>query len=241
MPVKHVRLHLNDPPWVTERFKNLIKLRQHAFHHGDMEQYRRYRNDVNCARKSLRSKYFASKVNNLKNTKPSQWWSAVKRIASINPASSSESLLSNLQLGDSFDRLSDAELANAINAVFLEPTKHYQPLYAVPTEAEDSDVPLITEFDVLYALTNLNPRKAAGPDDIGNWLLREYAEILVQPITSILNASFREQRLAAPWKLADVVPLLFIRLPVRVGPSPRRGATGDQAWSLVVLINDQRS
>ena len=30
MPVKHVRLHLNDPPWVTERFKNLIKLRQHA-------------------------------------------------------------------------------------------------------------------------------------------------------------------------------------------------------------------
>ena len=38
----------------------------------------------------------------------------------------------------------------------------------------------VTEFDVLYALTNLNPRKAAGPDDIGNWLLREYAEILVQ-------------------------------------------------------------
>jgi len=31
MPVKHVRLHLNDPPWVTEQFKNLIKLRQHAF------------------------------------------------------------------------------------------------------------------------------------------------------------------------------------------------------------------
>ena len=25
------------------------------------------------------------------------------------------------------------------------------------------------------------------------------------------------------------------------GPRPRRGATGDQAWSLVVLINDQRS
>ena len=63
-----------------------------------------------------------------------------------------------MQLGDSFDRLSDAELANAINAVFLEPTKHYQPRYAVPTEVEDSDVPLITEFDVLYALTNLNPR-----------------------------------------------------------------------------------
>ena len=41
MPVKHVRLHLNYPPWVTEWFKNLIKLRQHAFHHGDMEQYRR--------------------------------------------------------------------------------------------------------------------------------------------------------------------------------------------------------
>ena len=132
---------------------------------------------------------------------------AVKGIAGMNPASSSESLLSNLQLRDSFDRLSDAELADAINVVFLEPMKHYQPLYTVPTEVEDSNVPLITEFDVPYALTNLNPRKAAGPDDIGNWLLREYAKILIQPITSILNASYREQRLPAPWKLVDVVPL----------------------------------
>ena len=72
----------------------------------------------------------------------------------MNLASSSESLLSNLQLRDSFDRLGDAEQANAINAVFLEPTKHYQPLYAVPTEVEDSDVPLITEFDVLYIRSN---------------------------------------------------------------------------------------
>ena len=66
---------------------------------------------------------------------------------------------------------------------------------------------LITESVVLSALIKLNSRKAAGLDDIGNWLLREYAEILVQLITSILNASFREQRLPAPWKLADVVPL----------------------------------
>ncbi|XP_022806735.1 uncharacterized protein LOC111343809 [Stylophora pistillata] len=139
MPVKHVRLHLSDPPWVTERFKSLIKHRQHAFYNGDMDQYRRYRNDVNRTRKSLRSKYYASK------------------------------------LGDIFDRLSDVELANAINLVFLEPMKHYQPLYAVPTVVEDSDMPLITEIDVLHALINLNPRKAAGPDDIGNWLLREYA------------------------------------------------------------------
>ncbi|XP_022785410.1 uncharacterized protein LOC111325784 [Stylophora pistillata] len=207
MPVKHVRLHLNDPPWVTERFKNLVKLLQHAFHNGDMDQYRRYRNDVNCTRKSLRSKYYARKVNNLKNIKPSQWWSGVKRIAGMNPASSSESLLSSLQLGDSSDRLSDVELANAINAVFLEPMKHYQPLFAVPTVVEDSDMPLIPEIDVLHALINLNPRKAAAPDDIGNWLLREYGVILAQPITSILAASFREQRLPASWKLVDVVPL----------------------------------
>lgn len=38
MPVKYVRLHLHDPPWATERLKNLIKLRQHVFHHGDIDQ-----------------------------------------------------------------------------------------------------------------------------------------------------------------------------------------------------------
>ena len=109
--------------------------------------------------------------------------------------------------GESFENSSDVEIANAVNAAFLEPMEPYEPLHAISTNENDSAALSITEPAVLSALTKLNARKAAGPDGIGNWLLRKYAEILVQPITFILNASFREQRLPTSWKLADLVPL----------------------------------
>ena len=56
-----------------------------------------YFNAVNQERKSLRSKYLAPKVDNLKSTKPSQWWNAVNRIAGMVPCASSDSILSSLR------------------------------------------------------------------------------------------------------------------------------------------------
>ena len=63
------------------------------------------------------------------------------------------------------------------------------------------------EEDVYTRLSRLNPAKDGGPDGIPNWVLREYAEFLAYPISVILSASFREQRLPSIWKLADVTPL----------------------------------
>ena len=56
-------------------------------------------------------------------------------------------------------------------------------------------------------LASLNPSKACGPDDIPNWLLKEYAELLAFPVSKIINASFEEQSLPRIWKFADVSPL----------------------------------
>lgn len=44
MPLKTVKLHVNDPPLVTAEFKALIKARQKAFAQGDTEGYRHLRN-----------------------------------------------------------------------------------------------------------------------------------------------------------------------------------------------------
>ena len=72
MPFKTIKLHVNDPPWVTAEFKSLIKARQKAFAQGDIEGYRHLRNVTNRERKLCRGKFYASKVANLKTTKPSQ-------------------------------------------------------------------------------------------------------------------------------------------------------------------------
>ena len=65
----------------------------------------------------------------------------------------------------------------------------------------------VSEERVQKVLANLNQSKASGPDNVPNWLLKECSDILAFPITQIVDASYREQRLPAIWKMADVPPL----------------------------------
>jgi len=101
------------------------------------------------------------------------------------------------------------ELANTINQAFLEPLEEYcleQPLTKFPTTI-DSKLREVSELRVMKLLATLNPSKACGPDEIPNWLLKEYAELLAVPVSKIINSSFKEQRLPKIWKFANISPL----------------------------------
>ena len=105
------------------------------------------------------------------------------------------------------DRKSPTEIANFTNIAFLDPMKIYQPLASLPPYYPNDSVLQLGELDVYKVLASLNPRKASGPDGVSNWVLNEYAEILAQPVCSILN-SFNEQQLPISWKIADIVPII---------------------------------
>ena len=71
----------------------------------------------------------------------------------------------------------------------------------------DSKLREVSELRVMKLLASLNPSKACGQDEIPNWLLKEYAELLAVPVSKIINSSFREQRLPKIWKFANISPL----------------------------------
>ena len=131
MPNKRITLHVNDPPWITANFKNLIKKRQAAFSNGNIELFRYYRNRVNRERKICREKFYSSKVEHLKKSKPSRWWSEVKQIAGMTPSTGAEDLFNQIQIDD-MDRKSPNEIANFINTAFVDPMNIYQPLASPP-------------------------------------------------------------------------------------------------------------
>ena len=122
MPLQTFKLHVNDQPWVTAEFKNLIKLRQRAFVKGDKEFFHLYHNlyHLNRERKSCRTRFYSSKVQHFEETKPSRWWSDVKKIAGMTPTAGFDDFRSKLHL-DQTDNLDPYEIANLINDVFLEP------------------------------------------------------------------------------------------------------------------------
>ena len=56
---------------------------------------------------------------------------------------------------------------------------------------ESPDIPHVTESRVERILVKLNPSKVFGPDQIRNWLLKEFSDSVAFPYTEILNASFK--------------------------------------------------
>ena len=81
-------------------------------------------------------------------------------------------------------------LANNINRVFKEVTSDLQPLPPAAASA-DHDVPdefIISVTDCEQKLSKLSVHKAMGPDNIPNWILKDFSYILASPIAAIYNS-----------------------------------------------------
>lgn len=213
MPEKSISLHCNDPPWINEDLKRLIKQRQRAFSCGNATTFKFYRNKVNRVRKACRASFYTSKVEHLKQLKPKEWWREVKRISGMISFSKTTNISSQLQV-ENTDHLSSTELANFINDSFLEPMKDFCPLtdddlQIDPSSTSPEIIPdyVTTPLSTFHKLKSLNPSKAPGPDCIPNWILKDYAEILSNPISTVLNASYLEQKLPSAWKQANITPI----------------------------------
>ncbi|XP_028394410.1 uncharacterized protein LOC114518590 [Dendronephthya gigantea] len=213
MPEKTRVIHRNDAPWMTTYLKELIVKRQAVWAQGNQMLFKFYRNRVNRHRKRCRQTYYNSKIRLLKDSKPKRWWDEVKRISGHTPMSDNKDLLSilaleNMNINDS----SHDEIANFINDSFLDPQQSYVPLdesdkiqYARP--ASGCDVLQVQEIDVFMKLKSLNASQSPGPDGHQPWLLREFAEILVFPISLIINNSFQQETLPLGWKQSNITPI----------------------------------
>ena len=99
-------------------------------------------------------------------------------------------------------------LSNFKNDCFLEPMRDYQPLSdSISTLAENDSPIRLSEEEVFAYLDRIKPGKSSGPDCLPNWLLQKFAVILAMPISTIINASFRENQVPDRWKLANVCPI----------------------------------
>lgn len=96
----------------------------------------------------------------------------------------------------------------------MEPLQSYEPLESTPVSLpleENQEFLDLPSQRVYNNLKYLNKHKALGPDGTLNWLLKEYAELLAQPVGVILNSSFMEQKLPSVWKFVDITPLSKVK------------------------------
>ena len=62
LPLQVVERRQSDKPWVNDKFRRLIRCRQHAWTSGDRSTYNKLRNQVNRLSKHLRNQFYITDV-----------------------------------------------------------------------------------------------------------------------------------------------------------------------------------
>ena len=178
LPVCNFKRHSSDKPWVTDRFRLLIRCRQFAYQTGNMTAFRKYRNAAQRLGKKLRQQYYNKQVSRLRQSDPRKWWKNVKQF--IGPTCNGdrnevEGMARDLYDGD-VDRM-----AEDINHFFVNIASDIPPLcgdilMSFNTAEHDGDTDDHCEFDkfVMYPwevelkLSKICTYKAPGPDELPN-------------------------------------------------------------------------
>ena len=121
-----IQVYPKDAPWVSFKLKQLIRMHQQAFHANKSGlMYKYYRNAVNKERKRCKAKYYSSKVKDLKDVNPRQWWSEVNKLSGSKKQNSS--LFFFLSVPE-YNNMSPTEVANFINHALLQLLQSYEPI-----------------------------------------------------------------------------------------------------------------
>ena len=107
-------------------------------------------------------------------------------------------------------------MPNGINEFFVSMAGDLDPVNSdiLLTLADDYSSDYVIDVDQFEKrLMNINVYKAPGPDFFPNWILRDFAPFIAQPLTAVFNTSLREGTVPEIWKSAIVIPALKVHPP----------------------------
>jgi hypothetical protein len=203
LPVQIVERRQTDKPWVNDKFRRLIRCRQHAWTSGDRSTYNKLRNQVNQLSKRLRNQFYHRRIEGLRSSNPHDWWRRTKQLVGQQVKPQLQSLINDTASGDV------QLLADLINNALLHVSIDLAPLSDVSL-LETTDIPseyIFQSEEVYNLLLHVKTHKSPGPDEIPNWFLKEFAFAIADPVCHIFNASFSSGSVPDIWKRANVIPI----------------------------------
>ena len=196
---------------MTANIKDAIKKRQCAWSKGNIVQYNMFRNKVSRLCKNARSSFYNNSIANMQETNPKKWWDNIKLLSGLSKPPS----LTKIHVDGA--ELKDGELAEALNDCFTNVTSDIQPLDFTPVDTNHSpDEYVITPESVEKALLSIKERKSNDPDDIPNWVLKNFASVIYSPRCSLFNSSINEGYVPSLWKCANVIPINKVPRPTSI-------------------------
>jgi hypothetical protein len=211
IPNRKVTIRPSDPPWITAKIKCSIRKRKRLYKKAkirntphDWATFKRCRNDTVSLVRNAKVEYLNNISNKLLTEKlcSQNWWKTLKCLISPDVKSTIPTLYYNDTCASD-----DHDKADLLNDFFtaqsnLNDRDALPP--SLPTSISSLSSIVFTTDEVKDILGCLPLGKASGPDDINNRILRELANELSAPLTSLFNKSLNEGYFPSSWKEANV-------------------------------------
>ena len=97
---------------------------------------------------------------------------------------------------------------NFFNSIFTRSTFTLPPLNQLPSPTNQLHTITMDESDILLVLSNLDPSKSPGCDDLSPYILKECAASLITSTTKLFEMSLQTSSLPDEWKTHKIIPIL---------------------------------
>ncbi len=191
---KTITTHANRKPWMTAEVRGLLKTRDEAFRSGDKAALKTARANLSRGIKNAKRSY-GNKINNhFTNSRDTRsLWQGIQTITDYKPPP--QACDDDTSLPDALNHFySRFEMQNDTSAQKL------------PTPPNDQAL-CLSPADVRKTLSRINPRKAAGPDNIPGRVLKDCAEQLTDVLTDIFNTSLSQAVIPTCLKSTTIIPV----------------------------------
>ncbi|KAI4903013.1 hypothetical protein NFI96_007809, partial [Prochilodus magdalenae] len=191
---KTITTRPNQKPWMTAEVRALLKARDSAFKEGDKAALRKARAKLSRGIREAKRAHGQSIHSHFKDSGDARrMWQGIQAITNYRTAPPACD--------------SDASLPDALNHFYARFEAQNGVAARKTTPPPDDQVLCLTAADVRKTLRRVNPRKAAGPDNIPARVLRECADQLTDVFTDIFNISLSSATVPTCLKATTIIPV----------------------------------
>ena len=227
-PIRQIRLKQNTVPWMTGEILHLIHDRDQVYckfkktkDHSLYDRYIFLRNQVQNKKVQAKSDFLTDKLNVYKK-QPKKLWQTIKSLGTSSQSRTKPGSVGlNIENELCFEKSKVTEQFNKFFTTIastlvdhLPPGtgkygwSHIQKFYqSIHTPLTSFKLMEVSESIVLKILQNLNSTKATGLDQLSPRFVKDGAEVIMSPLTHILNLSLVTGIIPDDLKSARVTPI----------------------------------
>ena len=204
-PEKIRKIQSDDQPWISQKLKKMDRKRKRIYRkERKSEKWSKMNKLFKKEVKSAKANFYKDQVADLKQKKPGQWYTCLKRISSFDQ-------MKNDQVSvDELNHLPDQQQAEKIAEKFASIQNLYDPLktedISVPPFT-DKDIPQFHPAQVWFVLSRVNTNKATVPGDFPARLIKQFAAYLAEPLSDIFNTSKKRGEYPRIYKFEICTPV----------------------------------